>query len=281
MNMRETGKNSVLWKSASVLMILACLLVLLLSLFTTNTRGLSANADYTESQTWNFSYRNVSSWDIEDNYTISHRYYISPTSATGYILYNKGVFNGSASSYELEYYVIIYQYNTNTKLLESEWMNINEEFNFAAFNVTQTNGFAFRIYVRRKEDANGNRGYLVPSDMNPSSVVFYGTRYFTIEQQTLPADWFATTTATYQTVATTTVVDPAYNTQVGTVPPLDSNNGAPPSWFNSFDVRNITSVFSNIGQFALIYTRVASDLGFIWILCGFFIIGGLLGWLLH
>lgn len=124
--------------------------------------ALSASADYTESQTWTFSYRNISAWDIEDNYTISHRYYISPTSATGYISYNKGVFNGSAGSYELEYYIIIYQYNSNIKLLETEWMNVNQEFNFAAFNVNQTNGLAFRVYVRRKEDASGNRGYLVP-----------------------------------------------------------------------------------------------------------------------
>lgn len=44
--------------------------------------------------------------------------------------------------------------------------------------------------------------------MSPSGVVFYGTRYFTIEQQTLPAAWLETTTQTNTITTAATYTTP-------------------------------------------------------------------------
>lgn len=231
---------------------------------------------YTASNEFNIQGRISTSgqWSVVDNYTINATFnggqLLSAFGTFDFASWEYVVFNGySGLNYKLEYAIEVYAYNSNTKLFESPWIP-NGEICYLAINDWQGSGSTntrqprFEIYLRRNEfDDQGNRRWLVPSDMRPSSFNKFLTGYQNIEQQTLPSDWFATTTQsissyTTQTTVVTTVDYESYVTTL-TVPT---------------DVRYALSYFESI-----IYSLWS--LKYIPFIVIFAIIVALCGWLLH
>ena len=190
---------------------------------------LTSKADYYTSSTYNINTRISTSnqWAVVDNYTIR------ASSAGGqavpfdyeYLSWDNVCFSGdSGNNYKLEYYVEIYEYNTNNKLFESGWTPNNTPVRVVSRTWGGT-GLAQRqrvvIYVRRNEfNDQGERRWLVPSDMSPCGFAQNFIGYSKVTQETLPAEWLETTTQT--------IVDPleTYTTIVGgsDVPDYDELN---------------------------------------------------------
>lgn len=286
----KTAKNSVFLRFASVLTIFLCLLALSSSPHTINISGLSANADYQQLTDFTWSYRaQSSSFSVVDNYTVSLRFSIGPTSegsVWGTQRFKELVFSGSTTNtlqqQELLYSVQVLEYNTENVRYESDWISVNTRIPIYALDQTQGGQRlnSYRVYVRRKDG-----GVLTPSSMRPSVVTVYGGVYQLIPQETLPAEWLETTTYVPRTVATTTVVNPYYDDIVGTTPDLQPEiGGDAPEWFEQYDPNEqawFIDVLDSGTDFITYYIRIALDLKFIWVFAGFVIVGCLLAWLLH
>lgn len=259
----------------------------------TDSGALSASADYSEFYDYSWSYRAVGSqFYIEDNSTVYVRFSIGSTaegSSWGTQIFKEIIFSGSTTNtlqeQELLYSVQVLEYNTENVRYESDWIPVNTRIPIYALNQPQGSARlnSYRIYIRRRDG-----GVLTPSSMRPCVVTVYGNIYQNITQQTIPADWFETTTQTVPTVATTTIIPDGYNNSVGTVPQLSPDSlSDPPSWFAPFNPLDyqynywFVDLITSGADFATYYLRIAADLKFIWVFAGFVIIGCLLAWLLH
>ena len=160
-----------------------------------------------------------SQWAVVDNYTINATFnggaYLSTYGTFDSASWKYASFSGySGLGYKLEYSIVVYAYNSNTKLYESAWIPNNEICylgipDWVTSGSSNTRQPRFEIYLRRDEfNDQGERRWLVPSDMRPSTCVRFLTGYQDIEEQTLPADWFATTTQTNLFIPLVTVTTP-------------------------------------------------------------------------
>lgn len=233
---------------------------------------LTTNADYKT----NFEYSTYSTmstsnqWGIIDNYTIR-----ATSSGTG--VYSDDdrrlqyvIFNGySGLNYELEYSVVIREYNSSTVLFESGWVPNNEQCSAYAKWDSTTRRPSFEIYVRRNEfDDNGNRRTLVPSDMRPSFFRSTWKVNQTIEQTTaIPQDWLTGTAGTYTTDFST------MTTVVPTICDIDDNE------FNAFiDIPNKIVAGINL---CILGVGSLLNLKYVTFLVCFVLIVGLVAWLIH
>lgn len=174
-------------------------------------RGVLTTNAYTKTQEWSTTSQISTSgqWSIVDNYTIYRRVNMGYTGSgvNGEVWYNSFIFSGCTNNdYPLEYYVKVYTYGTTTLKYESTWIDNNKECAIWMGARSSSTSNSYEIYVRRKADEDGNRGYLVPSDMRPSVAVFKGVNEYDYEEQTLPSDWFQTTTQTIPTYTTQTTM---------------------------------------------------------------------------
>lgn len=225
-----------------------------------------------------------------DNYTIycqfSFEAWANPPFTGGNM--NALQFNGSTTNplqhQELEFSVVVYRYGTSTVQFESDWYPTNTRVAIAAEWVAGGGGRenTYRVYVRRSDGSELNR-----LSMNPSVIYVYGNRTRNIveqTQQTLPSNWFSTTTQAVPTY--TTVTKPsAYDDLVGTVPALAPDvGGSPPSWFQQFNPMEqdwFVDVISSLADWFNIVNSIATQIPIFWVLGGFVITGLLVAWLLH
>lgn len=254
--------------------------------------ALTSKADYQvfENDVWR-DYRPIGSQFSQlDNYTIycqfSFEAWANPPFTGGNM--NAVQFNGSTTNplqhQELEFSVVVYRYGTSTIQFESDWYPTNSRVAIAAEWVPGGGGRVntYRVYVRRADGSELNR-----LSMNPSVVYVFGNRTRVISeqtQQTLPSNWFGTTTEAVPTY--TTATKPAeYDSLVGTVPALAPGvGGDPPSWFDRFNPINkdwFIDVLSSLDGFFDVVSIIASRFQFVWVIAGFVIVGCLLAWLLH
>lgn len=147
-----------------------------------------------------------------DNYTCSIRWSISPPESDhpyGGQRFNSITFNGSTTNnlqhQELEFSVQVLDYNTENVYFETDWYPVNTIVNIGA--KPQLRGGerlnSYRVYIRRSDGSQLNR-----TSLNACICTVYGQRYQTVEEQTLPADWFATTTQTNVFIPLVTVTTP-------------------------------------------------------------------------
>lgn len=238
--------------------------------------SLTSKADYYISSSYNINTRisTANQWSVVDNYTIR------ASSAGGqdvpfnyeYLSWDNVCFSGdSGNNYKLEYYVEVYEYNTNNKLFESGWTPNNTPVRVVSRTWGGT-GTSKRqrvlIYVRRNEfNDQGERRWLVPSDMSPCGFAQNFIGYSMVTQETLPSEWLETTTQS--------VVDPleTYTTIV---------NGSDVPDYDDLDSRlevphdvevAVLHIFDVIGTIM--------SLKYMTFLVCFSIVMGLLVWLLH
>ena len=171
---------------------------------------LTSKADYQNTTEWTYTRVGLlsSSWTQEDNYTISYRF--GATIDVYPLVWKYTTFAPSTSpNYDLEWALVTYKSdNANVVATESAWYPVNTNINFAS--PVTSDGYTLRakIYVRRTLDENGNRPQLSRSSINNCALMFVGNLYQTVEEQTLPADWFATTTQTNLFIPLVTVTTP-------------------------------------------------------------------------
>lgn len=235
-------------------------------------RGVLTTNAYLVTQDWVTTSQISTSgqWSVVDNYTIYRRVNMSYTGASvnGEVWYNSMIFSGCTNNdYELEYYVKVYNYGTTTLRYESTWIDNNQECALWMSARSSSSSNTYELYVRRKADENGNRGYLVPSDMRPSVVVFKGVNEYDYEEQTLPADWFATTSATFVNPMDT------YTTIIPTDYDISSSQYDP--------LLDIPAKIDTAINFAILgFGRIMNFKYITFVVC-FVLIVGLVAWLIH
>ena len=210
------------------------------------------------------------SWTQEDNYTISYR---GSTQLSidddSYVYFNYGEFAPSTSpDYELEWAVVIYnKSDSNSVISESSWYDVNTKINITSQSLYDEEYFRYKIYLRRKLDENGDRPQLSRSSMNGAGVTFYGNLFYNEEQQTLPSDWFETTSASFQNPMDT------YTTIIPTDYDISSSQYDP--------LLDIPSKIDTAINFILLGFGRIMNFKYISFLVCFVLIVGLVAWLLH
>lgn len=209
-------------------------------------------------------------WGIVDNYTI-----YAQSTGTGtyseddrrlqYVLWN----GYSGLNYDLEYSVVIREYNSSTVLFESGWISNNEQCACYAKWDSSTRRPSFTIYVRRNEfDDNGNRRTLVPSDMRPSFFRSVWKVNQTIEQTTaIPQNWLETTTASFENPMDTytTIIPTDYDISSSQYDPL---------------LEIPSKIDTAINLIILGFGRIMNFKYITFVVC-FVLIVGLVAWLIH
>ena len=195
--------------------------------------SLISKADWQE---YSWYFRAIGSqFTNEDNYTCSLRWYIMPfDSSSEFTLqrFESITFNGSTTNslqhQELEFCVQVMEYGTNTVFFESDWYPVNTIVQIAA----RPQGIderlnSYKILVRRSDGSQLNR-----LDLQGCVSTVFGRIYQDVEQQTLPADWFETTTIAVDnplSTATTVIDESQYSLDVDTDPfltlPVAISNG--------------------------------------------------------
>lgn len=243
-------------------------------------RGELTTKAYTVSNDFNIVGRisTTSQWTVVDNYTINATFnggaYLSSYGTFDSASWKYATFSGySGLGYKLEYSIVVYAYNSNTKLYESAWIP-NDEICYLGVPDWVTSGSSntrqprFEIYLRRNEfNEQGERRWLVPSDMRPSTCIRFLTGYQDIEEQTLPSDWFATTSATFQNPMDT------YTTIIPTDYDISSSQYDP--------LLEIPSKIDTAINFIILgFGRIMNFRYISFVVC-FVLIVGLVAWLIH
>lgn len=286
---RKTALKLASCSLASVAVISVSLWGQNLNLSLTDSGRLSASAvEELISQPYTYNTRipgGGSYWTNGNAYNL-YRHTSTPGESGGTVYIDYVVWSGSANTYELEYRIRAYNPDNGNLVAQSDWTPNNYPVYISMPTRNSSRGWEYQIDVRRVSyDGQGNRYELYPGDMNPSNFTVVGTIRYNREVQTtptLPQDWLQTSTVTYRT-QTTTTANQAYDNIIGTIPPVDSADGTPPSWFARFMPSGEwwTSAVTSGESFISIFTDFADDLGFIWVLAGISIVGLLIAWLLH
>lgn len=174
-------------------------------------RGVLTTNAYANYSDFSWQYRCIGTQFANvDNYTVSIRFSVAPyDSDSSYAgqRFNSITFNGSTTNnlqhQELEFSVQVLDYNTENIYYETDWYPVNTLVNIASR--TQYRGGerlnSYRIYIRRADGSQLNR-----TSMNASVATVYGQTWQNVEEQTLPSDWFQTTTQTIPTYTTQTTM---------------------------------------------------------------------------
>lgn len=224
---------------------------------------LITNADYNVSE-----YRDLTYWRIGSQYTVQTNEKVStritlnpPTVNTLYI--TSVCFNGTTTNGdELEYFARVYNYNSSYIVSETEWLPANEWCNIFEISYAPNSNPSgtLEIWLRRKDG-----GILTPSSLD-RTLVTMRARYST-RVQTPPADFYATTTATFQNPMDT------YTTIIPTDYDISSSQYDP--------LLEIPSKIDTAINFIILgFGRIMNFKYISFVVC-FVLIVGLVAWLIH
>lgn len=147
-----------------------------------------------------------SQWEYYDTETLYKGIPLVGDGEGTYTCYQVGFVGEYRGSKALQYAFDIYDSSGNTRLYSSVYYDSGQLVNVGLPLVQSTDNIVYRceLYVKLKDGGNIER-----TDMYAGAWTWYLNRTTEVEEQTLPAEWFETTTATlpelttYTTVATT------------------------------------------------------------------------------